>query len=473
MERKILPKFERRQSSTDPAENFAIRGSRSERRERGKNARKAVPLKLQDSLPATSSSRDLLSILRESNKGRIEKLIPIRHGRMLQSPFTFYRGSAALMAADLSCTPVSGLIAQCCGDCHIQNFGAFATQERNVIIDINDFDETLPAPWEWDVKRLATSLLLAAQAAGFSSELGVESAFNTVRQYRKYMAELAQMRRVEMWYSRLDYHEFVEKIQDPQRREASKMNLKEAERKSSIEYLMQKYTEDIDGHPRFKELPPLIYHSSFKQTEDAIRKDFNAYLSTLSDDRRVLLQPYKVVDVAIKVVGIGSVGTHCGIALLAADENDLMILQIKEATSSVLEPYAGKSKYVHHGQRVVNGQKLMQAASDMFLGWYTTEKLQRQYFVRQLRDVKISVDTSTWAKSSFRTVAPVAGKVLARAHARSGDALAISAYMGKTDEFENAIATFAKQYAKLVQRDYDKYVYACKTGALKYEMGPA
>ncbi|NJL70606.1 MAG: DUF2252 family protein [Candidatus Competibacteraceae bacterium] len=200
-----------------------------------------------------------------------------------------------------------------------------------------------------------------------------------------------------------------------------------------------------------------------------MRRHFTAYLATLPDERRVLLQPYKVVDVAIKVVGIGSVGTHCAIALLATDSKDLMILQIKEATTSVLEPYAGKSLYEHHGQRVVNGQKLMQAATDMFLGWYTAEKSHRQYFVRQLRDVKISVDTATWPKSSFRSAARLAGKILARAHARSGDSLAISAYLGKNDEFEEAISTFAMQYAKLVHKDYDNFATACKAGALKYE----
>jgi len=455
-------------NNLDPTKLFAMSETRSVRRNRSKQARLSVPLKEHSIWRPGDAKRNTVRMIQRSNEGRIPELIPVRHGRMLPTPFTYYRGSAVVMAADLSKTPTSGFVVQACGDCHIQNFGAFATPERNVILDLNDFDETLPAPWEWDVKRLAASLVLAAQANGLSDDFGGDCAYRTARQYREYMLELSELPRLARWYSRLDFNEFAESLDDSVVRDTLKRSLKEAKSKSSSEYLLGKLTEDSFGVKKFCDKPPTLFHLP-KATDEETLRDFNDYVSTLPDDRRVFLSPYAVVDVAIKAVGIGSVGTRCGVVLLSTSDNDLLVLQLKEAKASVLEAYAGKSLYSHHGQRVVNGQRLMQASSDMFLGWYTSCRSNSDYYVRQLRDVKVPVDTSSWNKQAFKELAPVTGKILARAHSRSGDVVTISAYLGKSDEFEIAISKFATLYAKQIEQDYEKFVKACKRAELLYQ----
>jgi uncharacterized protein (DUF2252 family) len=389
---------------------------------------------------------------------------------MLVNPFTFYRGSASLMAYDLANTPASGFIVQACGDCHIQNFGAYATPERRIVIDINDFDETLPAPWEWDIKRLAASLAIAAITNGLSQDVGQDAAYHMVQSYREYMGELSNMTYLEGWYAHLAYEE-LQKSLEGEALKQNKMNLQAAMRKSSPEILMEKFTKLTKDGIRFKDIPPLLCHlEGASASGHRAKQAFKEYRDSLRDHRRILLDRYEMVDIARKVVGIGSVGTQCGIILLASSEEDFLILQLKEARASVLEPYAGKSKFKHHGQRVVDGQKIMQAASDMFLGWTTSQAPpHRDYFVRQLRDVKLGVDTTFWTKAQFKIGAYYAGRILARAHARSGDAAVLRGYMGKTDEFDQAIADYARAYAKQTERDYGQFANACKSGMLKFQ----
>lgn len=439
--------------------------TRAERKEAGKLARQKAPL--QSHSKTMVVRRDIVKVLEQSNKGRVPELIPVRYGRMLASPFTFYRGSASLMALDLARTQSSGITVQACGDCHIQNFGAFATPERKIVIDINDFDETLPAPWEWDVKRLAASLVLAASSNGFDADLGKEAAYQMTQSYREHIDELSKLTALEVWYSHIQLGKVLQASMSDTRRRLQEQ-LKSAIEKSSSEVIMEKMTVLSKGRLRFKDIPPLLCHIEDLRVDQEARHNFKHYRQSLPEDRRILLDKYELVDLARKVVGIGSVGTVCGVALLAGQENDALILQIKEARESVLEPYAGRSKYEHHGQRVVAGQKLMQAASDIFLGWTTGRKPeQRHFFVRQLRDVKIGVNTALWNKADFKTFPAIAGQILARAHARSSDASMMRGYLGKSDEFDEAIAHYALAYAKQTEHDYQQFVKACKSGLLK------
>ena len=444
--------------------------SRSERKEFGKAAREKTPL-LSHAKPMISAhERDVVRILEDSNIGRLPDLVPLRYGRMLASPFNFFRGSAALMARDLSGTPVSGFIVQACGDCHIHNFGAFATPERSIVIDINDFDETLPAPWEWDVKRLAASLVLAARERGFSEDLGREAAWRMAQGYRQHLNELSSMSALQVWYSKISAESFLSRI-GADTRHRVEQSLKAAAQKSSTEVLTEKLTVVSNGRMRFKDIPPLLCHMDDVTLGEETMKAFEDYRSTLAEDKRILLDKFELVDIARKVVGIGSVGTSCGVLLLAGAEKDVLVLQIKEARPSVLEPYAGASKFLHHGQRVVLGQKLMQAASDMFLGWTTgRNQAKRHFFVRQLRDMKVGVNTAYWSKEDFKLNPVVAGEILARAHARAGDAAVMRGYLGKSEDFEDAIGKYGVAYAKQAERDYGVFVSACKSGVLKVQM---
>lgn len=456
------------QNDTSPRFASAAKAgaTRAERKALGKIARQNAPLESHAKLHIPRSGRDIIAILEKSNTGRVKELVPIRYGRMLASPFTFYRGSAALMALDLADTPASGCTVQACGDCHIQNFGAFATPERKIVVDINDFDETLPAPWEWDVKRLAASLVLAATANEFTQDVGQEAAFIMARAYREYIAELSSMTLLEAWYSHVQANTIMELSRSETRKRQEKQ-LKEALAKSSPEILMEKLTVTASGKVRFKDIPPLLCHVEGVSAGEQEKLAFEAYRKTLPEDRRVLLDKFEMVDIARKVVGIGSVGTLCGVILLASSEQDMLILQLKEARKSVLEPYAGASRYEHHGHRVVSGQKLMQAASDMFLGWTTGPRPpHRHFYIRQLRDVKVGVNTTFWDKADFKILPALAGQILARAHARTGDASFLRGYLGKTDAFDEAISLYAIAYAKQTERDYRQFVKACKSGVL-------
>lgn len=454
---------------TTPRQAPKSDATRAERKELGKLVRDKCPLKSHSKTHIPSSGRDIVKIIEKSNEGRIPELIPLRYQRMLQSPFTFFRGSAALMAADLAHTPASGVNVQICGDCHIQNFGAFATPERNIVVDINDFDETLPGPWEWDVKRLAASLVLAANENGFDLEVGQDAAYRMAQRYRERMDELSKMPVLDVWYSRVEYKRILE-VASGDGAQRAKKALKESIEKSAPEVMLEKLTTMANGRLRFKDMPPLLCHLEGVSAGEAEREAFEEYRKTLPEDRRVLLDKFEMVDIARKVVGIGSVGTVCGVILMVSSEQDVLVLQLKEARPSVLEPYAGRSIYPHHGQRIVNGQKLMQAASDMFLGWLTgPRKPHRHFFIRQLRDVKIGANTALWNKDDFKVMAEIVGEIVARAHARSGDVAILRGYLGKDDEFDEAITAYATAYAKQTERDHAQFLKACRSGRLKVQ----
>ena len=410
--------------------------------------------------------------MEESDKGRIPQLIPIRHGRMIQSPFTFYRGAALNMAADLAGTPVTGVHVQACGDAHLLNFGIFATPERREVFDINDLDETLPAPWEWDVKRLAASFVLACRNNGFSEDCAGDAARSCVRAYRERLAEFSQMRVLDVWYARMDVEDILPKVKDVQARKRLRKRMASARNRSVLEHDFPKLTEIIGRLPTIKDNPPLIYHwrkQGHKEFFAAVQVAFASYRETMQEDRRRLLDRYELRDIAIKVVGVGSVGTWCGIMLLLASEQDPLFLQVKEARASVMEAYAGKSIYANHGQRVVNGYRLMQSASDLFLGWTVGPK-GRHCYVRQLRDMKIGMLVDAFSRSVMMQYAEICGWTLAHAHARSGEPARISGYLGKSDRFDKAVADFSIAYADQCERDHKVLRKAVRKGRLEVEL---
>ncbi len=437
----------------------------------GKSLRAKYPRGAHGEWKAPNGRPNPVSLMEESNKGRIPELVPIRHGRMLKTPFTFYRGAALNMAADLAGTPATGLRVQACGDAHLLNFGAFATPERRVIFDINDLDETLPAPWEWDVKRLAASVILAGRNNGFSEDSARDAALACVRSYREHMAEFSQMRVLDVWYARIDVEELMEHFDDKQSRKRLQKRLDKARARSVAEHDFPKLADVVGQRPVIKDNPPLIYHwrkqehgQFFAEAQTA----FAAYRATLQEDRQHLLDHYELRDLAIKVVGVGSVGTWCGIMLLLASEQDPLFLQIKEARASVLEAYAGKSIYPNQGQRVVTGYRLMQSASDLFLGWTKGAK-GRHLYVRQLKDMKLGALVEVFNPSVMIHYAELCGGALAHAHARSGEPAKISGYLGKSDKFDEAIADFAVAYADQAERDYKVFRKAVRDGLLEAE----
>jgi uncharacterized protein (DUF2252 family) len=413
------------------------------------------------------AKRDPLGILRAADANRLPELVPIRYGRMLASPFAFYRGSAGIMAADLAHTPATGVSVQACGDCHLKNFGGFATPERNVVFDINDFDETLRAPWEWDVKRLATSFVLAIRENGLSERAAHDVSVTCVRAYRSGILEFSNLDPLAVWYAKIAADDFLGLLSRSARiRVAKRIAKATAKRGSEIDY--PKLAEIVHGEVRIHDRPPLIFHPDVRRTPEfasAVERILNDYRDTLPHDRRVLFDRYRFVDAAIKVVGVGSVGTRCWIVLFMSPADEPLFLQIKQANASVLEPYAGKSEYSHHGQRVVMGQRLMQAASDIFLGWTTGPA--GDFYVRQLRDAKISANIETFDEAMFTAYARACGWNLARAHAKSGDGSTISGYLGKNDSFDEAIAAFAKAYSDLAEGDHARLKAAVKSGMLE------
>jgi uncharacterized protein (DUF2252 family) len=411
---------------------------------------------------------DPLAILRASDQGRLPRLLPIRYGRMLRSPFTFYRGAAAVMAADLAKTPATGIRVQACGDCHLLNFGGFATPERNILFDINDFDETLPAPWEWDVKRLAASFVLAARSNGFADSDGRDAAVGVARSYRKRMQEYSEMSPIDVWYARITADDILGMVSGTIRTRVEK-RIAKAKDQSGSEVDYPQLAGMVSGQIRIQDAPPLIFHPEEAQASDfreLMEKNIASYRETLAEDRRVLLDRYRLIDVAIKVVGIGSVGTLCAIALMMSAANEPLFLQWKEARRSVLEPYAGKSAYDHQGQRVVMGQRLMQPASDIFLGWMTGRK-GHQGYVRQLRDAKLKPLVESFDVEILRLFAKACGWALARAHAKAGDTLAISGYLGTSDTFDEAMGDFAVAYADQTERDHAALKSAVRTGKIE------
>jgi uncharacterized protein (DUF2252 family) len=431
----------------------------------GRALRDHVPRAAHAGLKRTK--RDPLGILRAADANRLPELVPIRYGRMLASPFAFYRGSAGIMAADLALTPTTGVLVQACGDCHLKNFGGFATPERNVVFDINDFDETLRAPWEWDLKRLATSFVLAIRENGLSARAAHDVSVTCVRAYRNGIHEFSNLDPLAIWYAKIVAKDFLGLLSRSTRARVAKRIAKAmAKRSTHVDY--PKLTEIVHGEIRIHDSPPLIFHPEVGRTPEfasAAEKILNDYRDTLPHDRRMLFDRYRLVDAAIKVVGVGSVGTRCWIVLLMSPADEPLFLQFKQANASVLEPYAGKSEYSHHGQRVVMGQRLMQAASDIFLGWTTSPA--GDFYVRQLRDAKISANVETFDEAMFKVYAQACGWNLARAHAKSGDGWMMSGYLGKSDSFDEAIAAFAKAYSDLAERDHALLRAAVKSGKLE------
>jgi uncharacterized protein (DUF2252 family) len=390
---------------------------------------------------------------------------------MLQSPFTFYRGAALNMAADLAHTPATGMRVQACGDCHLLNFGFFATPERREIFDINDFDETLPGPWEWDVKRLAASFVLASRSNNFSDSDARDAALACVRSYRQHMLEFSEMTVLDVWYASIDIEDVIPKLKDDQTRKRIQKRLAAARHSSTHEHHFPMLVQVADKPPRIEDNPPLIYHERRQGGEnffEAAHAALAAYRKTLEPERRLLLERFELRDVAIKVVGVGSVGTWCGIALFAAGKEDYLFLQLKEAGPSVLEAYAGKSLFHHHGERVVNGCRLMQSASDLFLGWMTGPK-GKHFYVRQLRDMKLKILVETFNRSAMLQYAKLCGWTLARAHARSGQPAMISGYLGRSDKFDKAIAEFSIAYADQSERDHRVLLKAVRDGRLEVQ----
>ncbi len=447
--------------------------SPDERRAQGKALREAVPRTSHAGWKPPEGRRDPIEILRESNIGRIEALIPIRFGRMAASPFAFYRGSAAVMAADLAATPASGLRVQACGDAHLMNFGAFATPERNLIFDINDLDETLPAPFEWDLKRLAASVVIAAQHLDLPDSEAARVAADVVRQYRERMTDYAGMRALDVWYDKIDPQRYEDRTADPGFIDAAHkriaQRIEEARRKTVPDHLYPKLVSEQGVRPRIKDEPPLIFHPSPAEApglESGYAEAIAAYRESLPEHTRTLFDRYRFFDLAIKVVGVGSVGTQCAVCLFMAADHDPLFLQVKEARASVLEPYAGKSVYANHGQRVVAGQRLMQSASDVFLGW-TRAKNGRDVYLRQLRDMKISALIEDWDMPALRYYARMCAHALARAHARSGDPAKIAGYMGTARTFDDAFGEFAVEYADQNRADHRAFVRAIREGRIE------
>ncbi|MBU3594763.1 DUF2252 domain-containing protein [Polynucleobacter sp. 71A-WALBACH] len=431
----------------------------------GKNLRKTHPLEAHEFVKRRPKDFSSNAILEKSNKDRLPELIPIRYGRMLASPFTFLRGSAALMADDLSRTPNSGIYVQACGDCHLLNFGAFATPERKLVFDINDFDETLPAPWEWDVKRLAISFLVSSQDNGIDDETARLIAKTCVRSYRENLRKYSKLSPLELSYKQLDLAKYAQNAPTKKTKLYREELIKRAETRVA-EYLFPKITTEIDGKKRLLDQPPLMFHPH-KANFDALAKmAIKDYRESLPHDRRVLIDRYQLQDVVLKVVGIGSVGTRCFVALFMTPDDEPLLLQVKEARTSVLEPYAGKSKYEKHGERVVVGQRLTQSSADIFLGW-TRGAEGRDFYVRQLRDMKVSFSFDEVTPARLENYAEYCGKALARSHAKSGNAAMISGYLGKSDVFDEAVSRFSMEYAKQNQKDYDTLLHAVRKGAIK------
>jgi uncharacterized protein (DUF2252 family) len=450
----------------------------SERESAGKSARSKVPRKSLAAWEPGSNRPDPVKTLQDQDRARVPELVPIRHGRMLVSDFTFYRGAAAIMAADLAVSPDTGLDVQLCGDAHLSNFGVFMAPDRRLIFDINDFDETLPGPFEWDVKRLAASFEVAGRALGFKSKDRRELVRSAAKEYRDEIRQLASMRDIDVWYTRLDLGE-LERFRDQisaKRLRTMDKNVAKAERKNSLRAFAKLAQRDGEG-ARIVGDPPLIVPISdlLGEDSDAVEKRlagiFDEYLDTLSPDVRQLADRYRFVDAAHKVVGVGSVGTRCWIVLLLGrDPDDPLFLQVKEAGESVLEPYAAASRFKNQGRRVVEGQRVMQAASDVFLGWLRAEGIdgrQRDFYVRQLWDGKGSAEIDTMDLPTLTIYAKLCSWTLARAHARSGDRIAIASYLGGGEAFDRAIAEFADAYADQNERDYAEFAAAVESGRLE------
>jgi len=482
-----------------------------ERKAKGLEARDQAPLSSYTKWRPAADRPDPVALLKGQDATREPDLVPVRHGRMMVSPFTFYRGAAAIMAADLAPTPVAGLGVQLCGDAHLSNFGVFASPERRLLFDLNDFDETLPGPFEYDVKRMAASFTIAGRNNGFAPADARAATMASVTAYREAMASFAQMGTMDIWYAHLDEDELMAGIRGTvaetrkeakgpktgkapkqDRREEKEEKLAKKAQKRAVKTAAKAHTRDsvqalsklgelVNGQYRIVSQPPIVvplrdlagtFGLSADEAEHAIHDQFRAYRATLQDDRRQLLEHFQIVDAARKVVGVGSVGTRAFIVLLQGrDTQDPLFLQVKEATASVLEPYVRKSRYRQHGERVVQGQRRMQAASDIFLGWTKGLDVRRHFYWRQLRDMKGSALVEAMAPFGLTFYARVCGWTLARAHARSGDPVAIAEYLGDSDAFDTSVTDFSERYADQNEQDYQEFVKAVQSGRLEAREG--
>jgi uncharacterized protein (DUF2252 family) len=440
-----------------------------ERKAAGRLLRKVAPRSAHGEGISPDGGRDPLEVLNTQAASRVPELVPIRHSRMAESPFAFFRGGAAIMAMDLATTVTTGVMVQACGDAHVSNFGKFATPERNLVFDINDFDETLPGPWEWDVKRLCASLQIVAHERGSSPRTCRRVVRTAAREYRERMASYATKRALELWYDRIAMRDLFEHFpRDYQAR--LRRDVKRAQRKDHLR-AVARHTRAVDGHLRFVDDPPLITHISDTNYDlDDAMSFIESYRGSLTDERRHLFDRFRTVDVARKVVGVGSVGTRCWIGLLEGPSHrlgDRIVLQVKQAQPSVLEPYVGASTSGHHGRRVVIGQRLTQAASDIFLGWGEGARSGHEYYVRQLWDVKGQGDPMAMNANNLGYYGALCAWALARAHARTGDAVQISGYLGSSDVFDRAVADFAEHYAIVNEHDHALFVDAIKDGSVE------
>jgi uncharacterized protein (DUF2252 family) len=449
-----------------------------ERLAEGRAERESVPLEAQGEWATPDDRPDPVGIIEKQDATRVPELVPIRHGRMIVSPFTFYRGTAAIMASDLSRSPMTGLRVQCCGDAHLSNFGLFAAPDRRLVFDLNDFDETLPAPFEWDVKRLAASVVVAARGNGHRRRDQRAAARAAVAAYRTTMAKATRMRFLDVWYTRFDADKLLADVAPRVKKaeiKSAKKVLAKAQTRTSLGSL-SKYAEPVESGYRIKQQPPVIVRPPETMSdalEQVIRRGLTDYANTLSPERRVVLDHYHYEDFARKVSGVGSVGTEALMILLMGDrENDPLFLQIKEANASVLAPYVGASEYKHQGERVVQGQRLMQAASDAFLGWVTgATKQGREFYVRQLRDMKGSAAVEAMPPARLAVYAEMCGATLARAHARTGNAAKITGYLGDDDTFDRALEGFAVAYADQNDADYAAFTEAAAEHRIEVERG--
>jgi uncharacterized protein (DUF2252 family) len=448
----------------------------------GKAAREKTPRSSHGEWEPAKRRKDPVKLLEDQAKSRVPELVPIRYGRMLASPFTFYRGAAAIMAMDLAKTPQSGLRVQACGDAHLSNFGVFAAPDRRLVVDVNDFDETLPGPWEWDVKRLAASFEIAGRDREFTPKETRAAVLRAVRAYREAMREFAAMGNLDVWYARLDVDAVlaeVAQVASRKQMKAAEKNVAKAHKKNSLK-AFDRLVHEVDGQPRIISDPPLLVPARELVSDDQrhelegrLQEMLGRYRESLKGDRRHLFDSYQFVDMARKVVGVGSVGTRAWVVLMmGGGGHDPLFLQAKEAEASVLEPYAGASDFGNHGERVVEGQWLMQASSDILLGWlpaYGVDDKERDFYVRQLWDGKRSVEIETLPPEGLELYGRVCGWTLARAHARSGDRIAIAAYLGKGETFDQAIAEFSERYADQNELDYGALADAAKSGRIEVE----
>ncbi|MFL5832961.1 MAG: DUF2252 domain-containing protein [Solirubrobacterales bacterium] len=454
----------------------------SERDARGRAERADVPRSSHAAFDPPADRRDPVELLEEQAQTRVPELVPIRYGRMLVSPFTFFRGGAYLMAADLAGTPRTGLHVQLCGDAHLSNFGTYAAPDRRLVFSVNDFDETLPGPFEWDVKRLVASFAVAGRDRGFGDADRERVNTAVARAYRESLRQLARERNLDLWYARIDVEDIARQFRaDASAKERKRFegNLAKARAKDSLK-AFSKLTAIVDGERRIASDPPLVVPieelagpDEAHLTGDFVHGVIHSYRSTLPADRRRLLERYRYAHSARKVVGVGSVGTRAWIALMLGRDNaDPLFLQLKEAEASVLEPFLGESEFANHGQRVVEGQRLMQAASDIFLGWVTVEGIDgksRSFYVRQLWDGKGSADPARFSARDLGAYGALCGEALARAHARSGDRVAIAAYLGRGDVFDQALAAFGEAYADQNEQDFERVTEAAASGEIEVE----